>query len=104
MRKLFALILLAGFLAVASPTAQGRSRNMEILKLRQKQERKALQLKQRYARQSLKNAWLTRAARLQMKHQLQNEKRKLTERQKEERQKLKDRNRLWKAGWEQLYH
>jgi hypothetical protein len=103
MRRLSTLILLAGLSAGPAFAAQGYSTQMHILKSRQKQETKTLKLKQKYAKESSKDGQLTRAARLQLKHQLKSEERKLRERQKDERQELKDRNRLLKEGLRQLY-
>jgi len=60
----------------------------------QKQERQALKLKRKYARESLQNSRLPKAVRTQLKHELKQERRKLRQRQKDERQTLKDRERL----------
>ena len=103
MGRLFTLILLAGLSVGPALAAQGYASGVNILKNRQRQELKALKLKQQYAKESLKDGQLTHAVRLQLKHQLESEKRKLRERQRDERQELKDRNRLLKQGLNQLY-
>ncbi|HUZ45115.1 MAG TPA: hypothetical protein VMW54_00620 [Terriglobia bacterium] len=103
MGRLFTLFLLAGLSVGPALAAQGYTSRMNILKNRQRQELKALKLKQQYAKESLKNGQLTHAARLQLKHQLKSEERKLRERQRDMREELKDRNQLLKLGLNQLH-
>jgi len=67
-----------------------------MLKVRQKTERRALKLKQKYARESLQNSRLPKAVRIQLRHELKREQKRLLQRQKDERQTLKDRERLLK--------
>jgi Spy/CpxP family protein refolding chaperone len=105
MRKLFWLMILACLAAVpATKAVAAPSSNPEVqlLKKRQKEERKALKMRERYAKQSLRGQNLSPAMRDQMKHQLQKEKRALREKQKNERQELKDRLRLMKES-QRLY-
>jgi lipopolysaccharide export LptBFGC system permease protein LptF len=87
-----------GFVHTGVAWAQGYSPKLEIkqLKARQKAERKALKLRQKYTKQSWKNQNVSKAVRIQMKHQMQREERELREKQKDERQDLKDQQRLLK--------
>ena len=68
------------------------------LKTRQKEEWKALKLRQKYQKQSWKNRSVHKSVRMQMKHQMQREKRELREKQKDELQDFKDRQRLVKEN------
>ncbi len=96
MLRLAVLILIAGLAVSPLLGAQGFSGQMRILEGQQKQALQALKLKQKYARESMKNRGVPAAVRQQLKHQLKNEERRLREQQKEERQELKDRQRLLK--------
>ena len=60
----------------------------KMLKVRQKQEWKALKLQQKYQKHSWKGQHLSKATRTQMKHQMQREKRALRENQRNDRQNL----------------
>ena len=94
---LFAAVSLT-FFHTGVAWAQGYSPKQEVklLKARQKAERKALKLKQKYTKQSWKNQNVSKAVRTQMKHQMQREERELREKQKDERQDLKDQQRMLK--------
>lgn len=72
------------------------------LKARQKTERKALKLKNRYAHESLHSREIPKSQRRMMKHQMQREKRELRERQKDERQDMKDRQKALKESRNQF--
>ena len=93
MRGLYILMLIVG-LAAGPLLAQQWPTETATLKARQKQERQALKLKQKYARESLRNSGLPKAVRAQLRHELKREQKKLRQRQKDERQTLKDRERL----------
>lgn len=103
MTKTVASLVLA-FLLVTffCPFARGQNSNMKLakeqLKARQKQERKELKLREKYLKESLKGQHISKAMRIQAKHQMQREERQLREKQKEERQKLKDEQRLLKES------
>jgi hypothetical protein len=93
MRRFYIVMLIAG-LSAGPLLAQQWPTESATLKARQKQERQALKLKQKYARESLQNSGLPKAVRTQLKHELKREQKKLRQRQKDERQTLKDRERL----------
>jgi hypothetical protein len=97
--KRFCILMMIASLSAGTLLAQ-RQRPIEsaTLMARQKQERQALKLKQKYARESLQNSRLPKAIRIQLKHELKQERRKLLQRQKDERQTLKDRERLLTLG------
>ena len=88
------LILVAVFLAGPAFARQQWASEKTLLEARQKQELQALKLKQKYARESLQNSSLPKAVRTQLKHELKQEQRKLLQKQKDERQTLKDRQKL----------
>lgn len=97
MRKVFCYVMLASFWAVpaASGVAAAPSNpEAQLLKQRQKQERKNLKLRRKFAKESLRGQNISPALRAERKHQLQKEERALREKQKNERQELKDRARL----------
>jgi Na+-transporting methylmalonyl-CoA/oxaloacetate decarboxylase gamma subunit len=96
MRKLFA-VLFALVLAVglsSSLVAQDFKLETKQVKNRQKEEKKALKLKHKFAKQALGGRDLPKSVRAQMKHQQQREERELREKQKDERLDLKDRRRV----------
>lgn len=97
MRRILSIIMLAGFLvfpaAVLSAAPRGNP-EVQMLKQRQKEERKAMKLKKQYTKRSMRSQNLPKAIRDQMKHQLQREQRALREKQKNEMQDLKDRIRI----------
>lgn len=94
MGRLCLLLLIACLFAGPLVGRQRWAPDSAMLRVRQKQQMQALKLKQKYARESLKNSRLPKAVRTQLRHQLEQERRKLCQRQKEERQSLKDRERL----------
>lgn len=100
MQKLLTLILTAGLSIAPLLAVERYSTPMRILKSRQRQELKALKLKEKYARDLLKNRRVPDAVRRQLKHQLDRDGRKLREQQRDEREELKDRQRLLKQEWE----
>jgi len=85
-----------GPLARAGQNSSAVLSEKKMLKVRQKQEWTALKRQQKYQKHSMKGQPLSKATRLQMKHDMQREKRALQEKQKNERQELKDRMRLTK--------
>jgi hypothetical protein len=102
MQRIYMLILIAG-LSVSSVLARQKwPADSAILKVRQKQELQALNLKQKYARSSLRDADLPRSVRNQLKHEMKREQRRLHQRQKDERQTLKDRELLLRLDMKQL--
>jgi len=68
----------------------------KALKTRQRQEWKTLKLQQKNQKRSWKGMRMSKAARSQMKHQMARDMRAVRERQRNERQELKDRQRLMK--------
>ena len=109
MRKLLIGVIVT--LVLSFPVARTRAGHYQydvkperkMLKVRQKQEWKALKLQQKYQKHSWKGARMSKAARVQMKHQMQREKRALRENQRNDRQNLKDRQRLMKERMRQVY-
>ncbi len=108
MRKLVISVIVTFVLSF--PVARASPRRYQvvdkpekILKLRQKQEWKALKRQQKYEKRSWKGGHFSRGARVQMKHQMQRERRALRERQRDERQDLKDRKRLMKERPRQVH-
>jgi hypothetical protein len=102
MQRLYTLILVLGLSAVPSLARQQGLVGPAKLKVRQKEERQALKLKQKYAKDSLRNSSLPKAVRIQLKHELMREQLKLRQRQRDERQTLKDRERLLKLEMKEL--
>lgn len=98
MQKILTFLLAAGLLASPTLAARNYSAPMQILKGRQKQALKALKLKQKFAKESLKNGQVPEAVRRQLKHQLKREERKLRQQQRDERQEMKDRQQVLKLG------
>lgn len=96
MRRLCLLLLIAGLAGGPLFARQRWAPDSAMLKVRQKTERRALKLKQKYARESLQNSRLPKAVRIQLRHELKREQKRLLQRQKDERQTLKDRERLLK--------
>ena len=109
MRKLLIGVIVT--LVLSFPVARTRAGQYQsavqsekkMLKVQQKQERKALKHQQKYQKHSWKGAHLSKAARKQMKHQMQREDRALSEKQRDDRQDLKDRQRLMKERTRQVY-
>ncbi len=102
MRRLCLLLLIAGLSAGPLFAGQRWGPGSAMLKVRQKQELRALKLKQEYARESLKNSRLPKSVRTQLRHELKRERVKLRQRQKEERQTMKDRENVLSQGMKQL--
>jgi hypothetical protein len=102
MRRLRLLVLIAGLSAGPLFARQRWAPDSAMLKVLQKQQLQALKLKQKYARESLRNSHLPKAVRMQLGHQLKQERMKLRQQQKEERQSLKDRERLLNLEMKQL--
>jgi len=105
MRKSLIFLMMACFLAIPLVCVEASARNsLEILQLkqRQKEERKALKMRQHYLKESMKGANVPNAIRLQNKHQIQREVRELREKQNDEMQDLKDRQRLYRESLKQL--
>jgi hypothetical protein len=97
MKKFLCMLVAVSFLLVpGASVCSARSKNVEMLhlKLQQKEESRALKLREHYMKQAWKNGHVSKAVREQQKHELQREKRKLRNRQKDERQELKDRLRI----------
>jgi hypothetical protein len=94
MRKVYILMLAAGLSVGPVLARPQRPSESATLKARQEEELQALKLKQKYARAALGNSGLPKAVRVQLKHELKREERKLRQKQKDERQSLKDRERL----------
>ncbi len=94
MQRACILILVVGFLAGPAFAGQQWLSEKTLLEARQKQELQALKLKQKLAKESLKNSSLPKAMRTQLKHELKQEQRTLCQKQKDERQTLKDRQKL----------
>jgi hypothetical protein len=67
-------------------------------KARHKQQRKELKLKLKTLKRYWKTHSVPKAMRLEMKHQVERERRELREKQRDELQDLKDRQRVLKAG------
>lgn len=96
------LLLITGLATGPLLARQRWAPDSAMLRVRQKEQRRALKLKENYARESLKDSRLPKAVRTQLRHQLKQERRKLRQRQKEERQSLKDRERLLNLEMKQL--
>lgn len=94
MQRIYMLMLMAGLSAGPALARQGFPSEAATMKVRQKEELQAFKMKQKYAKDSLKNSDLPKAVRTQLKHELTREQRKLRQAQKDERQSLKDRERL----------
>jgi len=88
------LFLLSG----AAKAGQGKGPEKQFLKARQKQERKALKLKEHYEKQAYRSNQVPRSLRIQRKHEMQREERAMRDRQKDEREDMKDRRRLVKES------
>lgn len=72
---------------------------IKLLESRQKEAWKALKLKQKYAREAWRNGRWPQALRRQFEHQLKSEERRLRAQQQDERQQIKDQQRLMHQGW-----
>ena len=97
------LVLAAATILLGAPLSlRARSREMLRLIKQQKVEQQALKLKEKYQNELFRRGSLSKAMRIQMKHELQREKRELRERQKDERQKMKDQERMMKESSKEL--
>lgn len=102
MQKLFMTILAAALLAGPAFARQRWTSPVARLKARQKQESRALKLKEAYMKSSIRNSSLPKAIRIQLKHELKREQHRLRQKQKDERQALKDQERLLKLEMKEL--
>lgn len=101
MRKILLALMAALILSCASgfrASAQDVGSQKQVLKVRHKLERNALQAKHRMVKQSLRGQGVSRGQRLQMKHQMERERRELRQRQQDELQNLKDQLRIVKES------
>jgi len=101
MRKL--LLVLAGVSVLGISPALLRAAPRQdpqilLIKTRQKQERRALKLKERSEKVSFKGQQVPKGLRDQRKHQMQKERRDLRDKQKAELQDAKDKERIFKEG------
>ncbi len=97
--RLIAGLLLISTIGYASaPQVLNERSAREQIKRRQKEERRALKLKQKYTKDSMKNQGLPKSERARMRHELKREARDLHQRQKDERQDLKDRQKSIKEA------
>jgi len=100
MRKLLIGVIVTFFLSFPVARAGARQNRYDFrterktLGARQKQERKAFKIQQKNQKHTWKGAHMSRATRAQMKHQMSREKRSMLQQQKNDRQDLKDRERL----------
>jgi hypothetical protein len=105
MRKILfgvVLVCLMAFPAAKVLAAPSGNPEVQLLKQRQKEERNALKMRERYMKQSMKAQNLSPALRAQQKHQMDKEKRALRQKHRNEMQELKDRLRLNKES-QKLY-
>jgi Spy/CpxP family protein refolding chaperone len=106
MRKILLALMAALILSCASgfrASAQDVGSQKQQVKVRHKLERNALQAKQRMVKQSLRGQGVTRGQRLQMKHQMERERRELRQRQQDELQNLKDQLRIVKESQQRTF-
>lgn len=102
MRK--GLIVLCGvfLLATALPETASASRRtktqLQLMKMQQKAERKALKDQQRAWKRSFRGSPIPKADRIREKHQMQRDLRNMKERQKEQIQDYKDHRLLQNRG------
>ncbi len=90
---LVALMIGLAWFCFSAPrlAAQESKTEKQQIKARQKADMRAFKLKAKYQKQSMKGRDVPKSVRLQMKHQMQREKRELQARHKDELQDLKDR-------------
>jgi hypothetical protein len=74
----------------------------KVLKAQQKRDWKLLKTEQRNQKRSWKGKQISKATRVQAKHQMQRQKRDLRRAQRDARQDLKDRHRVMKERTKQL--
>jgi hypothetical protein len=93
------ILLIATCLIGISSARLGRAQQYDtkqetqMLKARQKDERKTLKLKHKYRKESMKGQPISKALREQAKHEMDHEIRELHEKQRNELQQIKDRQR-----------
>ncbi len=102
MRISLMVLMMTAFLTGGASASPKKMTEKAIMHQRQKQEMKALKLKEKYEKQMVKNQDLPKAVRAQMKHHMEREQRRLRNRQKDQRQELKDRQRILREGYKQL--
>ena len=86
-----AVLLLSSWLS-----AQDFKLETQQVKERQKQEMKALKLKHKFAKESMKGQDIAKSLRIQMEHEMEREEEMLRQKHKHELQELKDRQRVMK--------
>jgi hypothetical protein len=93
----FLVVLMAGLVGIGLLAPRLAAQDIKVekqqMKARQKADLRALKLKEQYQKQAMRTHQVPKSVRVQMTHQMQREKRELRERQKDERQDLKDRQR-----------
>jgi hypothetical protein len=99
MRNLLILMvatLCLGFSLGRPVRAQNSNRREQVkqLKIRQKLERKNLKVQEKNRRLSFKHQPISKASRLQAKHQMQRERREMRAKQRDEKQDLKDSRKV----------
>ncbi len=105
MRRILCLLMLACFVALPGASVNSAARDnpeVQMLKQRQKQERKDMKMRQHFQKESMKGQNIAPAVRAQMKHQMQREERDLRQRQKDQMQDMKDRMRLYRESMRQM--
>lgn len=105
MPKVFIAMLMVSLLASPLLAAQNNVSALQALKQRQKAELKAQKLQEKNAKNSVLNRNLPKAVRKQLKHQMAAQKRLLKMQQKQDRQAMKDQQKVMKnanrqAGFE----
>ena len=96
MRRLFVAVglLVSTLLLACGLSAQDFKIENQQVKDRQKAEIKALQLKHKFAKQSMKGQDIPKSLRIQMQNEMHREEQTLRQKQKHELQELKDRQRV----------
>lgn len=103
MRNLF-ILMVAGLVVVFSAECLQAGQDYDSktaikqLKAHHKEQRKALKIKQKSLHGYLKSHTVAKAMKLQMKHQAEQERRELREKQRTELQNLKDQQRTVKES------
>lgn len=98
-RLLIAWIYLAlTLILVAGLSAQDLSFETNQMKERQQVEMKALKLKHKYTKESMKNQTIPKATRTQMENEMKREEKALKQKHHDEMETLKDRQRVMKEA------
>jgi hypothetical protein len=98
-RLLIAWIYLAlTLILVAGLSAQDLSFETNQMKERQQVEMKALKLKHKYTKESMKNQPIPKATRTQMENEMKREEKALKQKHHDEMETLKDRQRVMKEA------